>query len=198
MNFHLTTNYNKKTDEDLMLFIIKGKEKAFNELYKRYSKRLFLFFYQKLHQDNDKAQDLLQDLFLKIIEKAETFNHSKKFSTWIYSIAYNMCKNEYRNNNTKSNKTTRLDSLNLNNKIIAPHITNIEKDHTLFKQHLNTELNKLDEKHSLTFTLKHQDNLSIKEISEIMECSEGTVKSRLFYTSKKLSVTLKRFNSNNF
>ena len=198
MDFQFGTNYNKKSDEELMQLIIKGKEKAFNELYKRYSKRLFLFFYQKLHQDNDKAQDLLQDLFLKIIEKAETFNHSKNFAVWTYSIAYNMCKNEYRNNSVKSSKTIRLDTLNLNNKLTFSDIITIEENHSLFKKCLNDELKKLDEKHSLTFTLKYQDNLSIKEISEIMACSEGTVKSRLFYTSKKLSVTLKKFNSNKF
>jgi RNA polymerase sigma-70 factor (ECF subfamily) len=178
-----------------MALIVKGKEKAFNELYERYSKKLFLFFYQKLNRNNDRAEDLLQDLFLKIINKAETFNRSKKFSSWVYSIAFNMCKNEYRNQ--VHNNLERLTDDNIIEQIT--HLDSIEKeDYLLFKRYLNMALEKLDEKHSLTFSLKYLSNLSIQEISEVMECPEGTVKSRLFYASKKLSATLKRFNSNTF
>ena len=52
-----------------MLFISNGKEKAFNELYKRYSKKMLFFFYSKLNKDEEKSNDFLQDLFIKIIEK---------------------------------------------------------------------------------------------------------------------------------
>src|ERR1700712_473931 len=79
-----------------MLFIADGKEKAFTELYERYSKKMLYFFYQRLYQDKQKAQDFLQDLFLKILEKPQLFNADKKFKTWIYTLAANMCKNEYR------------------------------------------------------------------------------------------------------
>ena len=196
MDFQFGINYNSKSDEELMVLITKGKEKAFNELYERYSKKLFLFFYQKLYQDNNKAQDLLQDLFLKIIENGKSFDYTKKFSSWIYSIAYNMCKNEYRDNQTEKNKIRHISTENIKSNYLLENIVDDNSaNFTLFKRCLNDELEKLDEKHSLTFTLKHQDNLSIKEISEIMNCSEGTVKSRLFYTTKKLSVKLKKFNS---
>src|SRR5690606_3276565 len=97
-----------------------GKEKAFNEIYNRYSKPLFLFFYRRLYQENNKAQDFLQDLFLKLIEKAATFDSSKKFSTWIYTIAYNMCKNEYRAHAQKEAKTVRLDGNQANMQIAQP------------------------------------------------------------------------------
>ena len=67
----LKVNFKHSSDEELMLYMTKGKEKAFDELYKRYSKKIVFFFYQRLYQDNEKAQDFLQDLFLKIIEKPE-------------------------------------------------------------------------------------------------------------------------------
>lgn len=195
MDFKFRISYKNKSDEELMVLMAKGKEKAFDEIYSRYSKRLFLFFYQKLYHDNHKAQDFLQDLFVKIIVKAETFNSRKKFSSWIYTIAYNMCKNEYRNHKQKENKTVRFEN---ENKIEDSDLTDLEYfDNNSFEKSLNIELQKLTEKHSATFILKYQDNLSIKEISEIMECSEGTVKSRLFYATKKLAMRLKKFNPNN-
>ncbi|WP_303316793.1 RNA polymerase sigma factor [Flavivirga abyssicola] len=195
MEFQFRINYKNKSDEELIVLINKGKEKAFNEIYERYSKKLFLFFYQKLYRDNNKAQDFLQDLFLKLVEKAELFDYKKSFSSWIYCIAYNMCKNEYRNNATRKGKTINLNVEELKNDAASSIIINNEDDFLLFKKSLNNELGKLNEKHSVTFILRHQDNMSIKEISEIMACSEGTVKSRLFYATKKLSVKLKKFSS---
>ncbi|RED48737.1 RNA polymerase sigma factor [Seonamhaeicola aphaedonensis] len=191
MDFKFRTSCKHKSDEELMVLFARGKEKAFNEIYKRYSAKLFLFFYQKLYQDKDYAEDFLQNLFLKIIEKAHLFDTGKSFSSWIYTIAYNMCKNEYRKK--VDVKEISLDIEELKHNLTFPSNLSNETDLTLFKKKLGIELNKLDEKHNLTFTLRYLDNLSIKEISEVMDCSEGTVKSRLFYTTKKLSKKLKNF-----
>ena len=67
-------------------------------------------------------------------------------------------------------------------------------DVDFFINSLNTELDNLSKKHNQTFNLRHKELLSIKEISVIMKCSEGTVKSRLFYATKELSSKLKLFN----
>src|SRR4051794_3865958 len=86
----------QKTDEELMRLVQRGEERALTELYHRYSKKLVRYFHRMLWRDDDKAQDFLHDLFIKIIEKPDQFNPERKFSTWIYSAAFNMCKNEYR------------------------------------------------------------------------------------------------------
>ncbi len=174
-----------------MHFLIKGNQDAFNELYKRYAKKIQFFFYSKLNRDNEKASDFLQDLFLKIIEKPELFDTTKKFSTWIYALANNMCKNEYKKNNIREIQSTNFDLNTLKNESVST-ILNIN-DHEYFNSQLILALSKLDDTQSTTFILRYKDHLSIKEISDIMECSEGTVKSRLFYTIKKLAITLKVF-----
>jgi len=79
-----------------MEFIQRGDISAFDELYHRYSQRLLLYFFRELGCDEQKAQDFLQDAFLKILEKPGLFDPERKFSTWIFTVAYNMCKNEYR------------------------------------------------------------------------------------------------------
>ena len=88
--------YNHYTDQDLVKFISKGNEAAFDELYKRYAEQLYRFFYKMLYQDEELAADFCQTLFMKVFDKANSFNPTLKFSTWLYSIASNMCKNEYR------------------------------------------------------------------------------------------------------
>ena len=74
-------NYKNHTDEELMSFIQKGKEAAFNELYARYSNRLLHFMYRMLGQDEARAQDFLQDLFLKIVNDPSKFDLQKNFKT---------------------------------------------------------------------------------------------------------------------
>ena len=134
----------------------------------------------------------MQDLFLKIIEKPELFDTNKKFSTWIYTVAYNMCKNVYRSNIIKEKNY----DINLLKELPTFDKLNNKYDVDFFIDSLNTELNNLSKKHKQTFNLRHKDMLSIKEISIVMNCSEGTVKSRLFYATKELSKKLQIFNIN--
>ena len=84
------------TDEELMHFIINGEEFAFNELYKRYAKKLLGYFTRMLNYDRIMAEDALQDVFLKIAEDPTRFDHSRSFKTWVFAIASNQCKNFYR------------------------------------------------------------------------------------------------------
>ena len=84
------------TDEELMHFIINGEEFAFNELYKRYAKKLLGYFTRMLNYDKNMAEDALQDVFLKIAEAPTKFDNSRSFRTWVFTIASNQCKNFYR------------------------------------------------------------------------------------------------------
>ncbi len=179
-----------------MAHVKKGEEKAFEELYDRYSKRMLFFFYQRLYQDEKKAQDFLQDLFLKIIEKSDYFDEGGKFSVWMYTIASNSCKNEYRKNAVRNTKVDNFEEK------VQGHAScdlsfEIKHDLNLFSKRLSQELSKMDEKHSLSFILRHQQHLSIQEIGKIMGCPEGTVKSRLFYAINTLSHKLRIFDSKN-
>ena len=90
--------YHNKSDEALIQLLSNNNEKAFNELYGRYAEQMFHFFYKMLYQDEELAEDFCQNLFLKIFEKANSYDPKYKFSTWIYTMATNMCKNEYRRN----------------------------------------------------------------------------------------------------
>ena len=176
------------TDERLMDGIKRGNTSAFDELYSRYSTRLLHYFYRMLGGQEEKAQDFLQDLFLKLVEKPGLFS-GPRFSTWIFTVAHNMCKNEYRRMNIRNTATSDvLMALKTDYDPVEQHL-----DHQAFARALCNALNALKEEQRQVFLLRHQENFSIKEISEIVGCSEGTVKSRLFYTTKKLARRLRVF-----
>lgn len=80
----LKNKYHKLDDEQLMEYLPKGDTSAFNELHDRYSNRLLHYFFRMLGGDEVKAQDFLQDTFLKIVEKTAFFLRDKKFSKELY------------------------------------------------------------------------------------------------------------------
>jgi RNA polymerase sigma-70 factor (ECF subfamily) len=184
-------SYKTLTDNELMELIIKRNILAFSEIYDRYNKLMINYFYKMLWQDREKAEDFMQDLFTKIIEKPKYYDTSRNFKTWLFSVANNMCKNEYRKQAVRSNTTNNIDKevQVKDNSINAMQQT----DNNTFNAKLKEELDRLDEKQKSTFIMRYFDDMPIKEIAEALDCSEGTIKSRLFYTLKKLAVSLKDF-----
>jgi RNA polymerase sigma-70 factor (ECF subfamily) len=191
----LKKDFKKYSDEELMSFVVRNNEEAFNELYHRYCAKLFAFFLRMFYNDTDKAKDFLQDLFIKIIEKSDTYNQQYKLKTWIYTLASNMCKNEFRNINSKGSV---INNFNFDSIVTDGNIQIIDtNDSAVFNKRLEKEISLLSDEYSLTFILRYQQDLSYKEIAEIMQCPEGTVKSRIFYILKTLSVKLCEFNPKN-
>jgi len=178
--------YSEKTDEELMSLLVKNEQPAFDELYGRYSKPLFNFFYRMLNFEREKAEDFLHDLFLKIIEKPKSFDNSQRFSVWFYAIAANMIKNEYRNLQVRNEFGHFLESRQ--DEEIVFYDDNIDKQQ--FELHLQIEINKLDVETKTLFNLRFVEEMSLKDIAEVMKCPEGTVKSRLFYLTKYLAKKL--------
>jgi len=177
--------------------IQQGDGAAFDELYTRYSQRLLYYFYRMFGGDEEKAQDFLQDLFLKIIEKPGQFIAKHRFTSWIFTVAHNMCKNEYRRLDVRKTVENEVDLDSVSSGIEdSCHPIEETIDQKIFENHLLKELKKMNPDYQTTFLLRFQENLAIKEISAILECSEGTIKSRLFHTTRKLMDRLKEFNPN--
>jgi RNA polymerase sigma-70 factor, ECF subfamily len=185
------TSYESDSDEKLMSRIIRGDSKSFGVLYDRHSGALYRYFHRMLWKDKEKAEDFVQDFFVKIIKSPDAFDPARKFSTWMYSVAHNMCKNEYRRMEIRK-------PVQIGNEGALPHGDHgdsfgVRIDRKAFMRRLFDELDQLDENHRTTFLLRYEQNFSIREVSEVLNCSEGTVKSRLFYTLRKLSGKLEEF-----
>lgn len=183
--------YQELSDEQLMEGVTRKEAAAFEALYERYHRRLLIFFCRMLRQDEAKAQDFLQDIFTKVVDKPHTFNGRSKFSTWMFAVAHNMVKNEYRRLRVREVMGIEQDL----DVYPDPESEMVEKsfDAREFQKLVLQKLNKLDLQKRSTFLLRFQENFSITEISKIMACPEGTVKSRLFYTTKYLAEQLQAY-----
>ncbi len=165
--------------------IVLGDHAAFDALYHRYKDRMFYYFYRMLGNSADTANDFLQELFMKLIEKPESYNSAFPFSTWFYSVANNMCKNEYRKRGVRQEywETEALEPQN-------DYLSDSSIEHEQVIEKIFETLDSLAEEHRSAFLLRYREGFSIKEVAEILELPEGTVKSRLFYAKKMLAEKL--------
>ncbi len=180
------------SDERLMELVVRGDERAFGAVYDRYSNRLLSYFHRMLWHDRERARDMMQDLFTKLAQRPSSYDPARPFQTWLFSVANNMCKNAYRHQEVVKaaavhlrHEPDRVDALD-----------GIGVDHELFRGRLDEELARLEPDHKATFVMRYHEDMAIKEIAAAFGCSEGTVKSRLFYTLKKLAERMKEFDPN--
>lgn len=160
---------------------------ALMELHRRYSQKLLGYFIKMLQKDVDLAQDFVQEIFLRILEKKHLFDPSKKFYTWIFTIASNMCKTSFRH--------AAFSSLNVESPAFnrSVHFSEDLAEKAHFNELLNRSIETLDFGQKTVFVLRYMEHFSLQEIADIMETSLGTVKSRLFYATQKIAVQMKEF-----
>lgn len=176
------------TDEQLIEGIESANEQAFNLLYERYSSKLFRYFFRLLGNDVAKAEDFLQELFIKVLHHAASFKHTQKASTWLYTIATNMCKNEWRNKENRRRLMHRFEPWeHHSSKDVLDKMDNQKWNAVLDKM-----INELSDEEQFILQLRFQQELSIREIATILNIPEGTVKSKIFYLLKRMA---KQFNT---
>ncbi|MES2778673.1 MAG: sigma-70 family RNA polymerase sigma factor [Bacteroidota bacterium] len=154
--------------------------KVIEELHQRYASKLTSFSARML-MNRTVAEDLVQEVFIKIIEKPNAFDTAQKFSTWIFTIAHNLCLNAIRNEQNRD----RL--LNEHYEVQEQFIQHSTIDVKLIKEKMNMIFKELSEKEKAVFIFRFEHELNLKEIASILSIPEGSVKSCLFYMLKKLS-----------
>lgn len=175
-----------QSDETLYLAMLQGDKQAFSTLYHRYFDKLVWFAQQHLYNKSE-AEDVVQEVFEKMITSPKQFDTSQKFNTWAYTLTANRCKNTIRNK-TNRHKIEQEELSTLDK--IEP---NLNIDANLLKQQLSTIFKELNSKEKMLFVLKFEQSLSTKETAEAIGIPEGSVKSGLFYLLKKIKDKIKYY-----
>jgi RNA polymerase sigma-70 factor (ECF subfamily) len=149
-----------------------------------------LFFALSLTSDQEKANDLLQETFLKALTNRDKFIQNTNFKAWIYTIMKNTFINEYRKNEKKKNAFNRANQdihLKIQNERNSPSPESGYDSKEIIKS-----IKALEEEYRIPFEM-FLDGYKYKEIAEILDIPLGTVKSRIFFARKKLEKTLKGY-----
>ena len=179
-----TSELRALSDEDLVRAHMDGHHGAFRELYRRYRDKLVGFVSRKTG-DPDRAQDLVQEAFIRVARHIHRFDTSKKFSTWIYTIAGNLAKNELRNRsrNPLVLFQTIKKKWDADHRPLEWEDTKLKPDDLFRKRHLKELVERsvaeLPEHHRIVFVLRELEGKTYEEIADITGCNLGTVKSRL-------------------
>jgi RNA polymerase sigma-70 factor (ECF subfamily) len=171
-------------DNELVARFLDGNGLAFPELVGRYQSRLLNFIYRTIG-DRDRAEDLVQETFIRVYRHLHRFDQTKKFSTWIYTIASNLAKNELRNRSR--NPLVLFQTIKKNweadHRPLQWEDPSCRPDDLFRKRHLRDMVERaveqLPEHHRVVFVLREMEGKSYEEISEITGVNLGTVKSRL-------------------
>ena len=171
-------------DSGVVTTFLGGEERAFEELVVRYQTRLLNFIYRTVG-DRERAEDLVQEVFIRVYRHLHRFDRSKKFSTWVYTIASNLAKNELRNRSR--NPLVLFQTVKKNwqdeDRPLEFEDSSTRPDDMFRKRHLRQVVEesvaKLPEHHRDVFVLRELEGKSYEEIAEITGCNLGTVKSRL-------------------
>jgi RNA polymerase sigma-70 factor (ECF subfamily) len=172
-------------DSELVTSYLTGAERAFDVLVDRYQTRLLNFIYRTVG-DRERAEDLVQEVFVRVYRHLGRFDRSKKFSTWIYTIASNLAKNELRNRSR--NPLVFFQALTKGfageeERPVEFEDSRMRPDDLFHKRHLREVVEdsvaRLPVHHREVFVLRELEGKSYEEIAEITHCNLGTVKSRL-------------------
>lgn len=172
------------SDSLVVQSFLEGNSRAFGILVDRYDKRLLNFVYRTIG-DRERAQDLVQETFVRVYRHLHRFDQTKKFSTWIYTIAGNLAKNELRNRSR--NPLVLFQTIKKNweadHRPLEWEDTKLRPDDLFRKRHLREMVEnavaELPEHHRIVFVLREIEGKTYEEIAEITGCNLGTVKSRL-------------------
>jgi len=180
-------------DSDLVRAYVAGEERAFAELIERYQTRLLSFVYRMIG-DRERSEDLVQEAFIRVYRHAHHFDHSKKFSTWIFVIASNLAKNELRRGARRPILlpiVTRGWQNQGTPELEDPRFRPDELFHERRLQALvEVSIERLPPHQRQVFILRELEGKSYEEIADIVGCCLGTVKSRINRARRFLSTIM--------
>ena len=191
----------EQADEDLMLAYQKGEVRAFEMLLSRHRKPVFNFILRFVG-DRETAEDLLQEAFMRVIKGAEAYKRQAKFTTWLYTIARNLCVDQTRRRKHRKHASldapmdahsgeesgTLLDVIPGNE--MASDRKSVNKQ---LHEQMQQAIAALSDDQREVFLMREFLDMPFKQIADVVGVPENTVKSRMRYALEKLRLELDEY-----
>lgn len=198
----MATARSDATDEMLMVRYQRGDREAFGELLSRYECPIYNFVLRQVRHGSA-AEDVTQDVFLRVVQNAAEFKHEARFSTWLYTIARNLCVDHLRKQSHRRHPS--LDQPAPGDTTgTRPMVDQVPDGHPRSSVERTVAsgevagrildaVQSLPEEQREVFLLREIANLPFKEIAEVTGVGENTVKSRMRYALDRLQEALSEF-----
>lgn len=163
-----------------------GDSKSFGQLVTKYQKRAFNLAF-RIVCDEDDAQDVVQESFIKIWKNMKMYNQNIKFSTWMHTIVTNTAIDLQRSNSKKS--LIDIDNVEINVRQLVDNPED-EMDNKELGSLIKLASNELTPKQRIVFVLRDLQGLKSEEVSEILKLSANSIKSNLYHARKAIKEKL--------
>jgi RNA polymerase sigma-70 factor (ECF subfamily) len=162
------------------------KEKAFTAIIKKYQEKLY-WHIRRMVVDHEDANDVLQNMFIKVWNALENFREDSQLYTWLYRIATNESLTFLEQQKKKSTVSLSDVETGLSNKVVADK--NFDANRLEWK--LQLAIQQLPEKQKVVFNLRYYDEMPYEEMSRVLETSEGALKASYHHAVKKIEEFIK-------
>ena len=187
----------ERTEALLIADLCEGDETALAPLIEKYKRMVYRLAMQitKNHAD---AEDVMQETFLKVYRSIRTFRKDAAFETWVYRIAVNEALNFVKRRERRQERAIETTAeaefeADLRYRAIRASDPHVYAEKAELRHYVTEAVNSLSLKHRTVVILHEFEGLTHAEIASILNCSEGTVRSRLHYARKKLRTLLKPY-----
>jgi RNA polymerase sigma-70 factor (ECF subfamily) len=170
--------------------ISSGDSAAFQEFVDRYKKKIYYIAYD-ITGDQDDAEDVSQEVFIKVFRSLKTFRRNAKISSWLYQISVNASIDLLRKKSSKPEKSMDdIERADIQESLpgSSTRVQNPERsaEDLIIQKHISEALQKVSPKERSVFVMRHYNELKIREIAEILKVSQGTVKALFYRATRKL------------
>ncbi|MBS4027905.1 MAG: sigma-70 family RNA polymerase sigma factor [Ignavibacteriales bacterium] len=184
-------------DHELIHKAQRGDRVAFEQLVYRYDNHV-LSLAAKYTNNRDDAKDIYQEVFIRVFKSLKNFEGRSEFSTWLFRITTNVCLTYKTRNSKRSHASLDYEFEGTDGDVLS--LSDVISDTTTSDQHtineeisanINEAMNALSPQQKMVFSLRHYHGYKLKEIAEMMNCAEGTVKKYLFTATQKMREQLR-------
>ena len=180
-----------QTDTDLVASTLAGDVGAFNDLVQRWEGSLYKFVYRYLG-DAEEARDICQEAFIRAYTNLDRFRGQAKFSSWLYQIALNLCRSQFRRKQSRPTVSIDDDEERSPLRLVEANV-DLPEDTAIHGERvraLQRALAELPDEQRTVIILKQYHGMKFREIAEVLDTPESTVKSRLYHGLDTLSRSL--------
>jgi RNA polymerase sigma-70 factor (ECF subfamily) len=192
----------EQNEQFLVDRVCSGDQAAFHELVGRYKKKIYYLAYD-ITGDHQEAEDISQEVFMKMYRSLKTFRRDAKMSSWLYQITVNTSIDSLRKKSSKPARSidefdpsfvqAELPAGGSGAYALNPVLTT---ESAQIQEHISQALKKISARERTVFVMRHYNDLKLHEIAEILNITIGTVKSLLFRAIKKLRKELSTYMGN--
>jgi RNA polymerase sigma-70 factor, ECF subfamily len=190
-------SYTDVSDQQVVVFAQEGREDAYRELIKRYERPVFSLIYRMV-RDNETAEDLAQETFIKVLNNIDRYRPEFKFSSWLFKIANNLTIDHLRRRRVETISIEGAPDAVTSESARATSIAVVSQDESPLEELESRELGtaieraigKLRPEYRACIMLRHVEDKSYEEIAEIVKLPLGTVKTYIHRARHELRAAL--------